>query len=90
MMKQIILALTLSMAFGLATLDRVWAHDAAEHITHVMKAQFDTPENPLTVEPVTVGGDFAVAGWRQGDKGAVRCSAWWMASGPFTCAAAMA
>lgn len=38
-------------------------------ITAIMKAQFDTPENPLTVEPVMVEGDNAIAGWAQGDKG---------------------
>jgi periplasmic copper chaperone A len=68
-MKQLFLAIVFSMSVGMLGIDKVWAHDAAEHITHVMKAQFDTPDNPLTVEPVTVGGDFAVAGWRQGDKG---------------------
>lgn len=40
-----------------------------EAIAAVMKAQFDTPENPLVVEPVTVEGDHAIAGWAQGDKG---------------------
>jgi periplasmic copper chaperone A len=38
-------------------------------ITHVMMGQFNTPDNPLTVTPVSVAGDFAVAGWQQGDKG---------------------
>jgi hypothetical protein len=38
-------------------------------IAAVMKAQFDTPENPLTVEPVMVEGDNAIAGWAQGEKG---------------------
>lgn len=38
-------------------------------ITAILKAQFDTPENPLTVEPVIVEGDNAIAGWAQGDKG---------------------
>ena len=68
-MKQLFLAIVFSMSIGIAAIDKVWAHDADEHIIYVMKAQFDTPENPLTVEPVTVGGDFAVAGWRQGEKG---------------------
>lgn len=40
-----------------------------EAITAIMKAQFDTPENPLTVEPVVVEGDHALASWFQGDKG---------------------
>jgi periplasmic copper chaperone A len=40
-----------------------------EAITAIMKEQFDTPENPLTVEPVIVEGDNAIAGWAQGGKG---------------------
>lgn len=36
-------------------------------ITHLMMAQFDRPEAPLTVEPITISGDTAIAGWRQGD-----------------------
>lgn len=36
-------------------------------ITHLMMAEFDRPEAPLTVEPVTLHGDTAIAGWRQGE-----------------------
>lgn len=38
-------------------------------IVHAMKAQFDKPESPLEVGPVSVLGDFAVAGWTQGGRG---------------------
>ena len=38
-------------------------------IRHLMMATFDKPEAPLTVEPVTIHGDVAVAGWSQGDMG---------------------
>lgn len=38
-------------------------------ITAVMKAQFDTPENPLLVAPVVVEGEHALASWEQGGKG---------------------
>ncbi len=38
-------------------------------VVAVMMAQFDTPENPLGVEPVVVEGDHALASWAQGDKG---------------------
>ena len=34
-----------------------------------MKAQFDTPESPLTVAPITVQGDVAIAGWSQNGMG---------------------
>ena len=51
-----------------------WAHDGhthpeAAHITHVMKRQFDRPDAPLSVAPVTVVGDAAVAAWSQQGKG---------------------
>ncbi len=38
-------------------------------IEAVMKAQFDKPEAPLSVGPVAVEGDFAVAGWVQHETG---------------------
>lgn len=53
-------------------------HDAAEvamtgdalvDIPALMKAQFDTPENPLTVAPITVQGTVAIAGWMQDGRG---------------------
>lgn len=44
--------------------------DADSHaITHLMKTMFDTPDNPLIVEPVVVRGGNAIAGWVQGGKG---------------------
>ncbi len=43
--------------------------DPMVDIAAVMKAQFDTPENPLTVAPIQVQGDVAIAGWAQGGKG---------------------
>jgi len=50
-----------------------WARSAqdgnAHQITAVMKKQFDRPDAPLTVNPVTVEGDYAVAGRTQGKKG---------------------
>jgi hypothetical protein len=42
---------------------------SAQAIEHVMKAQFDKPEAPLTVVPVTIEGDYAIAGWIQKDRG---------------------
>lgn len=40
-----------------------------EAIAAIMKAQFETPENPLTVDPITVEGDHALASWAQDGKG---------------------
>ncbi|RFO95160.1 hypothetical protein DIC66_19820 [Rhodoferax lacus] len=46
------------------------AYDDAEHqITQVMTRQFEKPEAALTVLPVSVEGDYAVAGWLQGTRG---------------------
>ncbi|MBD1206221.1 MAG: copper chaperone PCu(A)C [Rhodobacteraceae bacterium] len=41
----------------------------AEAVVAVMKAQFDTPENPLTVTPVVIEGAHALASWEQGGEG---------------------
>lgn len=46
-----------------------FAHDDKHAIIHLMKSMFDTPDNPLTVDPVVVVGDNAIAGWVQGEKG---------------------
>lgn len=42
--------------------------DAAA-VRHVLMSQFDKPEARLSVEPVVVAGDAAVAGWAQGERG---------------------
>jgi hypothetical protein len=41
----------------------------AEAIAAVMKAQFDRPEAPLTVDPIVIQGASAVASWAQDGKG---------------------
>jgi periplasmic copper chaperone A len=43
--------------------------DPLVDIEALLKAQFDTPENPLTVAPITVQGDVAIAGWAQDGRG---------------------
>ena len=53
------------------------AKEAATHasmtedkaIAHVMKKQFEKPDAPLQVAPVSVEGDYAVAGWIQHGRG---------------------
>ena len=45
-----------------------FANDAGT-IRHLMMTQFDRSESRLTVEPVTVHRNIAVAGWAQGDVG---------------------
>lgn len=41
----------------------------AEQIAALLKAQFDRPEAPLTVSPITVQGSVAVVGWSQDGMG---------------------
>ncbi|MGB8812712.1 MAG: copper uptake system-associated protein [Paracoccaceae bacterium] len=43
--------------------------DAVTDIKALLKAQFDTPEAPLSVSPITVQGDVAIAGWHQNGVG---------------------
>jgi hypothetical protein len=63
----------LVMAIGLAQLfffAPVSAHEKDEHqIAAVMKQLFEKPGAPLTVAPVSVEGNYAVAGWSQGGRG---------------------
>jgi hypothetical protein len=37
----------------------------AQSIEHVMKALFEKPDAPLKVSPISIEGDYAVAGWIQ-------------------------
>jgi len=41
----------------------------AQAIEHSMKKLFDKPDAPLAVAPVSIEGDYAVAGWIQSGKG---------------------
>lgn len=41
----------------------------ASDIEALLKAQFDKPESPLTVAPITIAGPVAIAGWAQGGIG---------------------
>jgi copper(I)-binding protein len=43
--------------------------DAMVDIEALLKAQFDTPETPLTVAPISVHGPVAIAGWVQDGRG---------------------
>ena len=52
-----------------ASADMLQPADPQMAIPMVMKAIFETPEKPLSVEPVIVDGDWAIAGWAQDGKG---------------------
>jgi hypothetical protein len=60
---------SLALAAMLASGPPALADGDAGAIRHLMMATFDKPEAPLTVDPVTVSGSVAVAGWSQGDMG---------------------
>ncbi len=53
---------------GAAAPDTTGMSDTDAIVT-ILKAQFGTPENPLTVDPVVVEGDHALASWAQGGMG---------------------
>lgn len=43
--------------------------EAAVDITAKLKAMFETEGHPLSVQPVVVAGDWAIAGWTQDGRG---------------------
>ena len=59
----------LALVLLFAPLTSVRAHDDAHQIIHLMKMMFDTPENPLSIKPVVIKADYAIAGWVQGNRG---------------------
>lgn len=68
-MKNWIFAIAMGLSLLLSA-GQAFALDANEHqITMVMKKLFEKPDAPLTVVPISVVGDYAVAGWIQGDRG---------------------
>lgn len=64
-MKTWISAIAIAIALGLSQLlsaGQAFAHNEDMHpITRVMQMQFDTPEATLTVAPISVEIDYAVA-----------------------------
>jgi len=60
----------LAIATVLATAQPLAARaEVTDTVRHVLMQMFDKPEQPLAVDPVTVEGDIAVAGWAQGEMG---------------------
>ncbi len=43
--------------------------ESAQSIPAILKTMFERADKPLTVEPVVVQGDWAIAGWRQDGRG---------------------
>jgi hypothetical protein len=68
-MHKFILVLLLALSQWPIPATAMAAGDDAHDITTVMKQQFDRPDAPLVVNPVTVVGSYAVASWTQAGKG---------------------
>jgi hypothetical protein len=68
-MKHWILALAIGMAPYAAPGLALAQSDNQYQMTQVMNRQFEKPEAPLSVVPISVEGDYAVAGWLQGGRG---------------------
>ena len=67
-MKNTLLTFAAAIALSLPVLAA--AHESDAHqIEHSMKRQFDRPDAPLQVAPVTIVGEHAVAGWTQQARG---------------------
>lgn len=58
-----------SHAHGHGAASPTMTGDDLHDIEAMLKSQFDSPENPLTVAPITVQGDVAIAAWAQGGAG---------------------
>ena len=68
-MTRIALLLRTSLSTALAFSTPVLAQNDASSIRHALMEMFDRPEERLTVAPISVEGDIAVAGWAQGERG---------------------
>jgi hypothetical protein len=67
-MKNALLAFVSAIVLSMPLLAA--AHESEAHkIEHSMKRQFDRPDAPLKVAPVTIVGEHAVAGWTQQARG---------------------
>ncbi len=65
----------MTLLLGTVFSSSVFAHckkeDKSDHmqIQHVLMQQWNKKESPLTVAPIVVEGDHAIAGWMQGERG---------------------
>lgn len=70
-LTRLLLQLGLSAVIASASLGATAADGTADQasIRRVLMTTFDKPEARLSVDPVVVIGDHAVAGWTQGERG---------------------
>lgn len=59
----------LTAALSFSSLLATAAPGDEQAVSAALKKQFDKPDAPLEVSPVTVEGDHALAGWIQGQQG---------------------
>jgi hypothetical protein len=69
MLKSWLIAITVGLMQLLAAGQALAVGNDVQQITMVLKKQFEKPEAPLSVAPISIEGDFAVAGWSQGGRG---------------------
>lgn len=67
MIKNILLAYSIMQMLMLS--HTVLADQDAELIDHVIRQQWQKPQEQLDISPVVVEGNYAIAGWRQGERG---------------------
>ncbi len=60
------LAILLCLAVPLGHADEMGDKKGIERL---LKSSFEKPDSPLNVSPITITGNYAVAGWLQGDRG---------------------
>ncbi len=58
-----------SMAMPMDMEPSMPAEDPLQAIPATLKTMFDRPDKPLTVGPVVVQGNWAIAGWKQDERG---------------------
>jgi hypothetical protein len=72
MVRAAIFALCWILALLAASSAPVWAHDEGSDqaaIRQLMRNTWERADAPLSVEPIVVVGDFAIAAWIQDDRG---------------------
>lgn len=66
-MKNILLAFSIMHMLLLS--HAAQADEDVQLIDQVIRQQWQKPEVPLDISPVVVEGNYAIAGWRQGERG---------------------
>jgi len=69
MYRQLVLTALLSALPAMGMAHHPHKGSDADGIRHAMMATWDKPDARLTVEPVVISGNHAVAGWLQADRG---------------------